>query len=135
MSSLRKFFILLVSFFMLAGISQAVVVEIEIEYAPGDLSNTTTLGDEPVVYPNPYKIKSTQTEAIVFSNLSASKTKIDIFTLSGRLVREIEQDPVDGKISWNIRDKSNNKISSGVYLYSVSNAAGKKAKGKIAIIK
>jgi hypothetical protein len=98
--------------------------------------NDNTLSGFPFAYPNPYKLSAANTAGgIVFSSLGASRTTICIFTLSGRLVREIEQDPVEGKINWNVKDKSNEKVPSGIYTYSATNLAGKKFSGKIAIIK
>jgi hypothetical protein len=90
--------------------------------------------DVPITYPNPFKPNSGHNN-IIFSNLGNTKTKISIFSFSGRLIKEIEQDPFEGKITWNIKDKDSQKVPSGVYLYSVKNSEGKKSSGKIAVIK
>jgi hypothetical protein len=90
----------------------------------------------PLVYPNPYKAHAGGgTGNIVFGNLGSARISLSIYTVAGRLVRKIEQDPQDGKISWNARGQDNENLPAGIYLYSLTSAAGQKAEGKLVILK
>ena len=86
--------------------------------------------DNVIVYPNPFKQYQGHNK-ITFDGLTSGKTKIKIYTIAGRLVQELERE--DGiKIDWSL---DNEDISSGVYLYYISDDKGNKTLGKLAIIK
>ncbi|MCK4665344.1 T9SS type A sorting domain-containing protein [Candidatus Dependentiae bacterium] len=89
-----------------------------------------TLGDL-IVYPNPWK-KNTGVEEITFHNLTKN-CRIQIYTISGELI--FEEDINKLSYTWDLKNKNKKKISSGIYVYIVSNNLGHKRKGKIAIIK
>jgi hypothetical protein len=112
-----------------AAACEDITITVEGETTPAVL-------DRPFTYPNPYRPNGGQAPgAITFNRLGAARTKISIYSLSGRLLREIEEDPVNGKIAWNLKDKNNINVPSGTYLYAITDATGKQARGKIAIIK
>ena len=80
-----------------------------------------------VVYPNPYKKGNGR--FIYFGNVS-QEAVIKIYNITGELVKEIEvTKPLE---VWNI---DNEKIASGVYIYTVTGGGGGKSVGKIEIVK
>jgi hypothetical protein len=81
-----------------------------------------------IVYPNPGK------NAMTFTNLSAIAT-IKIFTVSGELVKTIEEIDGDGQTIWYADNDSGEKVASGVYLYVVINPQGEKKTGKVALVR
>jgi len=88
------------------------------------------------VYPSPVKLS---TGKMTFANLP-SRVKIDIFSISGIKVSEIEESTTTGGIDFNLRDRNNNLISSGVYIYRIvrldnSNNEVEEKIGKFAVIK
>ena len=83
------------------------------------------------VYPNPYK-PGMGADGIVFDNLTEN-AKICIYTIEGKLVITILPDSINYK--WNIKNESGNKLSSGIYLYIISNDKGEKKTGKLAVVK
>jgi hypothetical protein len=99
-------------------------------YTPGiDLRNV-------IVYPNPYKPNSNLGhDKITFDGLTTGKQNFKIFTLSGRIINEWDQDAPTGQVTWNPLDKDGQSIPSGVYFYLITDPDGNKTKGKIAIIK
>ncbi len=69
--------------------------------------------------------------------------KIKIFTIAGRLIREIQLFPTDlrydfNKIYWDGKDQDGDEISNGVYLYKVIMKAGDKTQAvteKLAVVR
>ncbi|NOX19624.1 MAG: type IX secretion system sortase PorU [Chlorobi bacterium] len=92
-------------------------------------------------YPNPF---SSSTYFTLQHNLSEPvNVKIKIYTIAGRLVRQIEEENILDKfvrIFWNGRDEDGSLLANGTYLYKliVKTSAGgysKNVLGKIAIIR
>ena len=82
-------------------------------------------------FPNPAKgVKDGDT--IVFSELTQG-CKIQIFTIKGDLIIEIFPDRAEHY--WDIKNKNKKLISSGIYLYVITDENGNEKTGKIAIIK
>jgi hypothetical protein len=90
---------------------------------------------KPIAFPNPYKAQAGAPNQIVFSGLGDSRTEIRIYTLAGRLVRTIAADPVNGTIHWDLKDEGAAAASGGVYLFVITNTAGEKITGKLAIVR
>ncbi len=97
------------------------------------------------VVPNPYRAGSlfdnpkSELELgrkIWFTNLPP-RCSIKIFTVSGDLVRTLQHDdPVDGKLAWDVLSESGRSIASGLYVYVVTNEdSGEVQRGKLVIIK
>jgi hypothetical protein len=95
------------------------------------------------VVPNPYYVRAQWdtdrfNKHIKFTHLP-SQCRIRIFTTSGILIRTIEHsedagDPV-GYHRWDLRNKENLDIASGLYIYQVEDLkTGKEKIGKFAII-
>jgi len=82
-------------------------------------------------YPNPYK--GDKHSQVVFDNLTAN-IKIRIYTLKGELVREIKEQDGD-RAYWDVKNKQGEKVTSGIYIYYITNPKGQERKGRIAIIR
>ena len=94
-----------------------------------------------VNYPNPFSYSTTFTFQ---HNLSqAVNVKIKIYTIAGRLIKEIEEKDIYErfvKINWDGKDEDNNKIANGTYLYkliveTIDGTYKESVLGKLAIIK
>jgi len=86
-----------------------------------------------MVYPNPLLLFSSGSAAVKFKNLTATSI-VDIFAVSGELIREIPSKGL-GMVSWDGRNRGGNLVASGVYLWVVRDAEGNKSRGKIAVIR
>ena len=93
--------------------------------------------DNVLVYPNPFRPGSGgsyDAGGITFGGLS-SGAKIQILSVSGGLVRELEETDNDGIFLWDAKNSSGDKAASGVYLYLITDPAGNKKTGKFAVIR
>ncbi len=90
------------------------------------------------VYPNPFKPGSGgkyDADCIVFKNLTA-EADIKIFNVAGELVASMEkEDMTVDYCMWPAENDDGKKVASGVYVYLITNPAGEKATGILAIIK
>ena len=105
----------------------------QIVAAEADLTRVHTV-------PDPYYATSTfdlgpTTKELQFVNMPAQGT-IRIYSLSGVLVDVINHnDPAGGGVAkWNLRNRSNQFVASGVYLYHVSTPDGKTHIGKFTVV-
>ena len=103
-------------------------------------------GDELVIsdiynYPNPFSSNTTFTFQ---QNLNSPiDVKIKIYTVAGRLIKQIEQNAINEKyvtIDWDGRDEDGDILANGVYLYkiivkTINGDFNKSVLGKIAVIK
>ena len=99
----------------------------------GDLTRVHTV-------PDPYYATSTfdlgpTTKELQFVNMPAEGT-IRIYSLSGVLVDVVNHnDPAGGGIAkWDLRNRSNQFVASGVYLFHVSTPDGKTHIGKFTVV-
>ena len=92
-------------------------------------------------YPNPF---SSYTFFTFQHNLNnALNVKIKVYTIAGRLIKEIESFNIEDKfvkIEWNGRDEDNNNIGNGTYLYrliveTIDGEYKENILGKLAVIK
>jgi len=83
-----------------------------------------------IVYPNPFNPLKGHRE-IAFSGLT-SDAKIRIFTLAGELVKE-EEVSWQYDWVWDARNTYGEELARGVYLWIVTNSAGERRIGKIAV--
>ncbi len=104
--------------------------------------------DDIKVVPNPYIMANAmepavankflnQRRRIMFTNIPA-RSEIHIFTSSGVLVDKIdvENEPSNGIVHWDLLSKEDLEIAAGMYVYYVkSNETGKEKVGKFAVIK
>jgi hypothetical protein len=110
-------------------------------------SLNTTMEDIKVV-PNPYIMTNAmepavgnkflnQRRRILFTHIPAD-CEINIFTSSGILVDriEVQNEPSNGTVHWDLLSKEDLEIAAGMYVYHVkSNVTGKEKVGKFAVIK
>ncbi len=100
------------------------------------------------VVPNPYIVTNmmepavrniflNQKRRIMFTHIPA-RCEIKIFTISGYLIDEIDVDnePSNGIVHWDLLTKDNLEIAPGIYVYHLKvKETGKEKMGKFAIIK
>jgi hypothetical protein len=73
-------------------------------------------------YPNPFNPNTT----IVFNLPERNSVQIDIYNSLGQIVKEIKSEEFNSgknKVEWNGLSNENLPVSSGVYLYKISNGA------------
>jgi len=102
---------------------------------PGSNPPTTTVAPTTLnvrVYPNPWRSDKHSGHNITFDGL-APTTTINLFTVSGHKIKEISTNQT--KLNWDLTNDSGDKVASGVYLYVITDSAGNKVKGKVAVIK
>ncbi|MEW6095334.1 MAG: gliding motility-associated C-terminal domain-containing protein [bacterium] len=59
-----------------------------------------------------------------------------IYNLAGELVLEKQKDNIyDSQIKWNLKNKDNEDVASGIYIYFLRDVNGSIKKGKIGVIK
>ncbi len=90
--------------------------------------------------PDPYYVTSayeatTTSKQIKFVNLPATAT-IRIYTSSGVLVRILKQatESFNGAVTWDVRNRNNQFVASGVYFYHVTAENGESTVGRMTII-
>ena len=84
------------------------------------ISTTSELSiDQVVNYPNPFK---TNTDFTFQTNREGAQAKIKIYTVSGRLIQELESYYSTlgyNQIPWDGRDRDGDNLANGVYLYKI----------------
>jgi hypothetical protein len=110
-----------------------VVAPAQIVADSADLTRVHTVPD-PYYVTSLFDLSPTSKE-MQFVNLPAEAT-VRIYSLSGVLVHVINHnDPAGGGIAkWNLRNRSNQFVASGVYLFHVSTPDGKSAVGKFTVV-
>ncbi|MDZ4390755.1 MAG: T9SS type A sorting domain-containing protein [Gemmatimonadales bacterium] len=90
--------------------------------------------------PDPYYVTSafeatTTNKIIKFVNLP-EKATIRIYTVSGVLVRVLKQDTgsFSGELTWDVRNRNNQFVASGVYFYHVTAENGETTVGRMTIV-
>ncbi len=85
-------------------------------------------------YPNPMKDKT----VIVYHLSEEVSVEIKIFTIAGRLVKELQPGVARygaNYVEWDGRDRKGRKVSNGIYYYSIKAGDAKPYYGKIAVIR
>jgi len=108
-------------------------------YAPVNTFSVYTIMSTPALdlssaysFPNPFKPSSGHT-IITFTNLAAQCT-IRIYSVSGELVKTIQETDGDGQKTWDVKNESGEGLRSGLYLYVISSSADTK-KGKLVVVR
>ncbi|MFH1619971.1 MAG: T9SS type A sorting domain-containing protein [bacterium] len=83
-------------------------------------------------YPNPFSRKKGHV-SIVFSRLTLKAT-IQIYTVSGELVRTIYKDSNQDSLGWDVKGENGQTLAGGLYLYVVESSGVPRKTGKLAII-
>jgi hypothetical protein len=79
-------------------------------------------------FPNPYTPKkggSYDAPGITFDKLPANSV-IHIYTITGVLVRELDETDADGVVVWDTKNTSGDKVGSGVYFARITGTGGHK---------
>ena len=90
----------------------------------GETGNTATFSShkedlsEVFAYPNPVR-QHALFEGMRFANLTQQAT-IEVFSVSGRFVKRLEETDGDGGHQWDLRDLTGKRIKPGLYIYRVS---------------
>ncbi|MCP4723424.1 MAG: T9SS type A sorting domain-containing protein [bacterium] len=82
-------------------------------------------------YPNPVKARNDET-GLTFANLPPV-ARITVFDMSGRHLKDLEENNGDGGLYWDLKDKNGNRLSSGVYFYIVESNDSKVRKKFVVI--
>ena len=88
---------------------------------------------DPYYVTNPYEI-STETKIIRFVNLPAEAI-IRIYSASGVLVRVMEHqsDQFGGEAVWDVRNRNNQVVASGVYFFHIESGEARKV-GRFTVV-
>ncbi len=84
------------------------------------------------VFPNPWRADRHPNNLITFDGMPAAST-VKLFTVSGRAIKTLTADS-NGSASWDRKNSDGDRVASGVYLYLITDASGREAKGKLALI-
>ncbi len=88
--------------------------------------------DKVRVYPQPWKPDNYFNLPITFDQLTPGCT-IKIFTVSGNLVNVLKSE--NNMVQWYLTNHNGHQVSTGIYIYTITNDKGKKIQGKLAIIR
>lgn len=103
-----------------------------------DVKETEVLGDDIIVFPNPFKphihekVSIRVTDEVTFPR---GKTECRIFDISGQLVATITENRYLDAFEWDGKNAAGKNCSSGVYFYMIKTEVGKTARGKIVLIR
>ena len=120
----------------------AVGTELRINYSVVNALRPTVAGDLAAVHtvPDPYYVTdayevSTTSKVIKFVNLPQRCT-IRIYSTSGVLVRILDHQSstMSGSEDWDVRNRNNQVVASGVYFYSVESATGPRVVKRLTIV-
>jgi len=116
--------------------SEMVQIEMEVA-AQNDLYNV-------YVVPNPYRSGGSRLtsenyhnfpdELVRFVNVPSDCT-IKIFTVAGDLVWENEQTNNGGNVTWDLKNRGSESVTSGVYIYRIEKSDGDSVFGRIVVIR
>jgi hypothetical protein len=82
-------------------------------------------------YPNPYS--PSRGNSMRFSVDRTTGGEVRIYTISGRLVKELLIASGENEVNWDVLNEEGNSIKAGLYLYTIIDAEGNKKTGKLAI--
>ncbi|MCU0641129.1 MAG: hypothetical protein MUC35_03450 [Candidatus Margulisbacteria bacterium] len=83
-------------------------------------------------FPDPY-VASVSTAEVTFTDLPAPCT-IEIYTVSGDLVRSITETDGDGQARWDLKNSGGESLASGLYKFMIKYGSSI-AQGKLVIAK
>jgi len=88
------------------------------------------------VYPNPAYKNKVGHEKVTFTNLTTnSQVTLRIYTIAGELVFEDQKAKGNSELKWNLQNKDNEYVASGIYIYFLIDENGSTQKGKIGVLK
>jgi hypothetical protein len=83
------------------------------------------------VYPSPYSPSRGSSMRFSIDNTTGGEVKI--YTISGRLVKKLLIQSGESEVDWNVLNEDGNSITTGLYIYSITDAEGNRKTGKVAI--
>ena len=83
------------------------------------------------LFPNPWRADLHQGAPIRIDHATPS-SELRIFTLSGRWVRTIGM--TSGTGTWDLNNDSGRRVASGIYMYVITDGAGHRSRGTLAVI-
>jgi len=86
-----------------------------------------------VVYPNPFRPREAMDNVLKFIGLT-DDVDIKIYTISGDLVWSRHFVYSGGGATWDGRNSQGREVSSGLYVYQVTNGDGEKSTGRISVV-
>ena len=117
---MRKIFILLI-------VMVTLLIGVKVFAQADDLSGV-------IAYPNPFNPSKGHT-TVTFANLT-DDVVIRIYKMNGVMVKKIEATNTSGTVGWwDVKNDSDKPLGTGTYIYLITNNAGQKAIGKIAVIR
>jgi ligand-binding sensor domain-containing protein len=84
------------------------------------------------VYPNPFVLEG-RGATLRFSGLPLGAS-LRIFTLAGELVAQLDGVPGQGTLEWGGQNQAGILVGSGIYLFAVTDEAGRSIRGKFAVV-
>ena len=120
----------------------AVGAELRINFTVANVIKPTVAGDLAAVHtvPDPYYVTdayevSPTSKVIKFVNLPQRCT-VRIYSTSGILVRILDHNSstLGGSENWDVRNRNNQVVASGVYFYSVESATGPRVVKRLTIV-
>jgi len=107
----------------------------------GETAGCGTTLEDVRIYPNPFITNDKNshtgdwTTGVTFDRLTCGAATIEIFTLAGELLRNLEVEEGLSLIQWDGTNKNGDKVSSGTYLYLITTESGEQRNGKFVVIK
>lgn len=101
----------------------------------GDLGSGVIVippGRKAYSYPNPCRLSVNG--ALTIAGNYVPNGEIKIFTLSGKLVKVLNETSGGSTVTWDGTNQSNQKVANGLYVYTTSNTSGR-ASGKVAVVR
>jgi len=86
-----------------------------------------------IVYPNPFRPRVAKDNVLKFIGLT-DNVDLKIYTLSGDVVWSKHIRLTGGGATWDGRNLEGREVSSGLYVYQITNTDGEKATGRISVI-
>jgi len=86
-----------------------------------------------IVYPNPFRPRVAKDNVLKFIGLT-DNVDLKIYTLSGDVVWSKHIGLTGGGATWDGRNLEGREVSSGLYVYQITNSDGEKATGRISVI-
>jgi flagellar hook assembly protein FlgD len=81
------------------------------------------------VWPGPFSFtKDTQ---ITFTVNGTAGGEVKIYTISGKLVKELVIEAGESEVNWDVLNEDGNSITAGLYIYTVTDEQGNKKTGKL----
>ncbi len=88
-----------------------------------------------VVYPNPWREEQAHGRKYVSFIRVTPNASLTIYTLEGRKLRTLTNTEGAGRMVWDLRNEQGEPVAVGIYVYQITDTAGHRTKGKIAILR